>query len=196
MARFRQDLFLMKRIAPQSDEQHQVELVKKGDAAAFERLYRLNVRYLTAICSRYITDDEVVKDILQESFLKIYSSLWKFSYKGEGSLRAWMSKIVLNDTLKYLRDSGKTRFEELTADYQQPSDDVVERIPQEALFDMIRSLPHGYRTVFNLFVIEEKSYREISRLLKIKEGTVASQVHKAKALLAKKITDYERKMDR
>ena len=107
-----------------------------------------------------------------------------------------MSKIVLNDTLKYLRDSGKTRFEELTADYQQPSDDVVERIPQEALFDMIRSLPDGYRTVFNLFVIEEKSYREISRLLKIKEGTVASQVHKAKALLAKKITDYERKMDR
>ena len=186
----------MKRIAPQSDEQHQVELVKKGDTAAFERLYRLNVRHLTAICSRYITDDEVVKDILQESFLKIYSSLWKFSYKGEGSLRAWMSKIVLNDTLKYLRDSGKTRFEELTADYIQPSDDVVERIPQEALFEMIRSLPDGYRTVFNLFVIEEKSYREISRLLKIKEGTVASQVYKAKALLAKKITDYERKMDR
>ena len=102
----------------------------------------------------------------------------------------------IKDTLKYLRDSGKTRFEELTADYQQPSDDVVERIPQEALFEMIRSLPDGYRTVFNLFVIEEKSYREISRLLKIKEGTVASQVYKAKALLAKKITDYERKMDR
>lgn len=178
-------------------ERQFVNSIKSGDATAFEQLYRLNIGYLSAICSRYITDEEAVKDILQGAMLKVYSSIGSFKYKGEGSLRAWMGKIVLNDSLKYLKSKGRILFEDIDDNFQQTtedSEDNIEEIPANVLFDMIRALPDGYRTVFNLFVIEGKSYKEIAKSLKIKEGTVASQIYKAKALLSNKIKEYERQM--
>ena len=72
-------------------------------------VYEAHIGYLTAVCSRYVTDDEDVKDILQESFVKIFRSLGRFRYRGKGSLRAWMTRIVVNDALKFLRDSKRRR---------------------------------------------------------------------------------------
>ena len=66
-------------------------------------LYGQYVGYLTAVCARYIPDDDSVKDILQEAFIKIFQSMDRFSYRGEGSLKAWMTRIVVNDSLKALR---------------------------------------------------------------------------------------------
>ena len=77
--------------------------MQQGDTSAAEPLYRLHVRYLSALCSRYLTDDEDIKDVLQESFLRIFSSIDSFEYRGKGSLRGWMAKITLNETLKFLR---------------------------------------------------------------------------------------------
>ncbi len=187
-------LFSMEKLSSKAEERQLVDSVKSGDAAAFERLYRLNIGFLSALCLRYVADEEAAKDVLQNAMLKIYSSIGSFKYKGDGSLRAWMGKIVLNDSLKYLKSKGRMVFQEIDDDYPQPTEENMEEIPANVLFDMIRSLPVGYRTVFNLFVIEGKSYKDIAKSLNIKEGTVASQIYKAKALLSNKIKEYERQM--
>ena len=173
------------------DERQLSEKLKSGDVSAFEQAYHLYIKYLTAICSRYVTDDDSVKDILQDSLVKIFSSARKFIYKGPGSLKAWMGRIVVNESLKCLRDKGKVEFSALDDSLQEPTEEQMSIIPNEVLFRLIRELPDGYRTVFNMFVIDKMSYKEIARLLKIKEGTVASQVYKAKAMLARKIKSYE-----
>ena len=84
-------------------EQDLVLRVRQQDKTAMKILYGRYAGYLTAVCTRYIPDDDDVKDILQEAFIKIFQSMDKFSWRGEGSLKAWMSRIVVNDSLKALR---------------------------------------------------------------------------------------------
>lgn len=173
-------------------EERLIQRVSDGDAAATEQLYRQYVRYLSAICSRYIGSDEDIKDVLQESFLKIFASIGDFEYRGEGSLRGWMARITLNEALKFLRACNRLN----TVDIDDTNIDIAdsdiksEDIPTEVLHRFISELPDGYRTVFNLYVIEDMSHKDISALLGIKENTSASQLHKAKAMLARRIKQY------
>ncbi len=169
--------------------------IRRGDTSAFRQLYLLYVKYLSAICSRYITDENDRKDILQEAFLKIWSSIGSFSYRGEGSLKAWMSKITVNLSLKHLRDSGKLHYEDIDSLKEDIAESEIDagRVPTDTLMRFIRELPDGYRTVFNLFVVEGLSHKEIAKMLGIKENTSASQLFKAKAMMAEKIRNYEKR---
>ena len=90
-----------------SDEEQMLRKARNGDNVALERLYSQNVRYLTAMCSRYLCNDEDIKDVLQESFIKIFSSLDDFEYRGRGSLKAWMGRITLNETLKHIKANSR-----------------------------------------------------------------------------------------
>lgn len=174
------------------NEEMLLHLIRESNAAAMRTLYCRYVRYLTAVCSRYIAGDEDVKDVLQDAFLKIFSSIGSFKYRGEGSLKAWMTKIVLNEALKFLRQNSRLRFVELKAEAADIPEEapVTEGIPASIIHAMIRELPDGYRTIFNLYIVENKSHREIADLLAIKESTSASQLHRAKAMLAEKIKRY------
>lgn len=177
----------------ETEEERWVRKALRGDAAATEWIYRKYVRYLSALCSRYITSDDDIKDVLQESFLKIFSSLGDFEYRGEGSLKAWMAKITLNETLKFIRGNARLNIVDIDCEAEEVIDESgmeTEDIPTETLHRFIRELPDGYRTVFNLYVIEDKSHKEIASLLGIKENTSASQLHKAKAMLAQRINQY------
>lgn len=180
-------------IATDSEEQL-LRRMQSGDATASRAVYSRYVRYLSAIVSRYITNDEDIKDVLQESFLKIFSAVTKFTYRGDGSLKGWMSKIVLNETLRHIRNSGRLQLTELTPDNIDTADDEpeTEDIPSGVIYNMIRDLPDGYRVVFNLYVIEGKSHKEIAALLNIKENSSASQLHRAKTMLAAKINHYRK----
>lgn len=164
-----------------------------GDNTATEWIYRKHVRYLSALCSRYITEDEDIKDVLQESFIKIFTSLDSFKYRGEGSLKAWMTKITLNETLKFVRNNSRLPIDSIDDKDMNIADGdsmETEDIPTDVLHQFIRELPDGYRTVFNLYVIDDKGHKEIAKLLGIKENTSASQLHKAKSMLAQKIKHY------
>ncbi|MBQ0034243.1 MAG: sigma-70 family RNA polymerase sigma factor [Bacteroidales bacterium] len=182
---------------PKRTEKELLRLINEGDEQARYLLYAQYSRYLSAVCSRYIADDEDLKDVLQESFLKIFRSIGDFGYRGEGSLKAWMSRIVLNESLVWLKQRRHLSFAELDDEAMNLPDAPpdTEGIPAEAIHRMIRALPDGYRTVFNLYVIEEKSHREIAALLGIKESTSASQLHRAKALLAAMITQFRNDND-
>ena len=156
-------------------------------------LYDRYAGFLTAVCSRYIENKEDVKDLMQDSFIRIFSSIGSFEYRGEGSLKAWMSRIVINNTLKYIRDNiqkGMISIDEDIPDVPDEEIPEISEIPPSVIQEMIRRLPGGYRTVFNLFVFERKSHKEIAMLLGIKENSSASQLHRAKALLAGWIREY------
>ncbi len=182
-------------------EQILAERLKNRDRSAMKELYGLYSGYLNALCSRYITDKDDAKDVLQDCFVKIFMSIDSFQYRGKGSLKAWMSRIVVNHALKYLRKS--VRKEALSAQADLTSiPDIPEAqlevadIPEHVIQEMIRRLPDGYRTIFNLFVFEDKTHKEIAALLGIKENSSASQLHRAKAMLAKWITEYRSRYER
>lgn len=177
----------------ETEEERWLRKALDGDNTATEWIYRKHVRYLSALCSRYITEDEDIKDVLQESFIKIFTSLDSFEYRGEGSLKAWMAKITLNETLKFVRNNSRLPIDSIDDKDTNIADGdsmETEDIPTDVLHQFIRELPDGYRTVFNLYVIDDKSHKEIAQLLGIKENTSASQLHKAKSMLAQKIKHY------
>lgn len=180
------------------DERLLVEKIRKGDRNAMSMLYRKYIGSLSSVCHRYLAVDDDAKDVLQDSFLKILMQMDKFSYNGDGSLRAWMTRIVVNRSLNFLRDrsrlnmmlKGNLSSQEVAAD--EPD---VELISPDELHLLIRQLPDGYRTVLNLYVFENYSHREIAQLLGIKESSSSSQLHHAKALLAKKIREFRKEKE-
>lgn len=167
-----------------------LKLVRSGDSSGMRLFYERYVGYLTAVCSRYVVDRSDVKDILQEAFIKIFKGLESFEYRGEGSVRAWASRIVVNDSLKSLKAASRLTFVDDLPDIPEDNAPSFPELPPAVVQEMIKALPDGYRTVFNLFVFEKKSHREIASLLGIKEDSSASQFFRARAMLAKKIKAY------
>ncbi len=144
---------------------------------------------------RYVPEKTDAEDILQDSLIKIFSSMDSFTPKREGSLGAWMRKICVNEALMFLRKRKRLSTMELLPQLpddipQEDDPPPLDGIPPAALQEMIQSLPDGYRTVLNLYVFEKLSHKEISARLGISVGTSASQYSRAKALLAKKIRSY------
>ena len=179
------------------------KLIRKasgGDTSAMRCLYDAHIRYLTAVCSRYIPDDNDVREVLQESFTRILTSLGKFEYRGENSLRAWMTRIVVNEALGFLRRRSKGRTVDLddgeSPDIaQEETDGSLHDVPMSEIMSMIRQLPEGYRTVFNLYVFGDLSQNEIARMLGIEPKSVSSQFSRAKVRLLKMIHDYKKAND-
>lgn len=173
-------------------EKELVKLVGNGDPRGQRELYLRYAGNLTAVASRYLGDPDQVKDVLQDAFIRIFERFGSFRYKGEGSLRAWMSKVVANASLQVLRRNGRLLPVGELPDALPDDEPDVDSVPMEVLQSMISRLPDGYRTVFNLFVFEQLKHNEIAALLGIKENSSASQFLRAKALLAKEIKAYRK----
>lgn len=149
-----------------------------------------------AICLRYVSDRESAQDVLHDGFIRIFQSFQQFHYQGVGSLKAWMSRIMVNEALGFLRKKNQQVQQEVLMDEipDREEDESTEDIPQSVLMRLIRELPDGYRTVFNLYVFEEKSHKEIGTLLGITERTSSSQFYRAKTLLLQKIKEYRKSL--
>lgn len=176
------------------EERRLAERCANGERPACRELYDSFAGRLLALSARYTGSREAAEDVLQDSFIKIFSSIGSFRYRGEGSLYAWLQRIVVNRSVDWLRErkrSGTLSLEEArTASDTDIGHSDVEAIPEDVLAGMIESLPDGYRTVFNLFAIDGYSHREIGRMLGIKEKSSSSQYFRARALLADKIKEY------
>lgn len=176
-------------------EEELAERCKQGDNKARKQLYEQYAGQLMAVCLRYSGDRDLAQDILHDGFLKAFRSFHQFAYKGEGSLRAWLTRIMINGALETLRKQNLMNEQPIdeVADDRPDEEEDMERIPQTVLMQFIQELPAGYRAVFNLYVLEEKSHKEIADILGITEHTSSSQFFRAKKLLMKKISDYIRK---
>ena len=169
--------------------------IRRGESAAMRDFYALYSGRLSAVCLRYVGNADDAQDVMQDAMLSVISHIDSFSYRGEGSLLAWVMRIVVTKSLAFLRSRSRLCAVSLDNDAERladTSDDTPEvvDIPSEELQTMIRQLPDGYRTVFNLYVMEGKSHKEIALLLGIKECSSASQLHRAKAILARGIREY------
>ena len=170
-----------------------VDMFDRGNTSAMSALYSEYSGWLTAKVSRYIPDEDDLKDVLQEGFIKIFTRISTFEYRGKGSLKAWLGKIMTNEALQFLR--GKNGNIVNTADSlpDYPDEDPdVDNLNAEELQQIIKRLPQGYRAVLDLYVVEGKSHKEIAAMLGIKPDTSASQLHKAKNALANMINEYKK----
>ena len=175
-----------------NEEQRLVKRLQEGDKTAAREFYTRYGGSLAGVCVRYIADEEDVKDVIQNALVHIFSHITDFKYRGNGSLEAWVVRIAVNESLKFLRT--KDQHELLQPDYDiiDDSDDDLSvcDIPPDILRKMLNRLPIGYRTVLSLYVFEDKSHQEIARLLGIKKDSSASQLLRAKSLLAQMIRKY------
>ena len=179
----------------QMEEQILAERCRMGDNTARKELYDRFAGRLLAICMRYVGDRDTAADLMHDAFLKIFGAFDRFTFRGPGSLRAWIERITVNVALEWLRNRNRLGTLELDEGraanrIAEPDPAEVARIPQELLMRFVAELPDGYRAVFNLYCIEERSHREIAELLGINEKSSSSQLSRARTLLARRIKDY------
>lgn len=153
---------------------------KKAQKILFERMYAPMFR----VCMRYLSQHADAEDCLMLGFMKVFKNLGSFQYNGENSLAVWMRKIMVNEALMLIRQKRNLMFvvEENTIDVPMQAE-IINSMDAEELNYHIMKLPTGYRTVFNLNVIEGYDHKEIASLLKISEVTSRTQLAKAKSKL-------------
>lgn len=165
----------------------------QNSAAMQKMLYDKYAAKMYGIAVRYAHDPEDAKDILQDGFVKVFQNLSKF--KGTGAFEGWMRRIFVNTAIEHYRKKNNTY--EIQESHEEQINDrevtALDKLAAVEILNMVKSLPNGYRTVFNLFAIEGYSHKEIADLLNISEGTSKSQYARAKALLQEKIKNHEKK---
>ena len=172
------------------DEASLVKCCKDNNPAAQKALYDKYVEPMMIVCLRYVADREDAREALMDAFLNFFKHIGGFTYLGEGSVKAWLKKIVVNQCLMHLRKRKViyTTGKELEQyDNSDGSENALDYLNAKEIMNMIQTLPDGYRTVFNLYFFEGMNHNEISGLLGISEGTSKSQLHRGRALLKEKI---------
>lgn len=175
------------------DEKELVEKCKRKDKTAYQKLYEAYAPHMKGICLRYTGDEMLAEDVLHDGFVKIFVSIGSFQYRGEGSLKAWMSKVFCNESLAFIKRTLQIPTSSLdTIDVAEETDDTSSwnEIPQSVLMQFITTLTLNYRTVFNMYVFEDMSHKEISKELGITEEASRARLSRAKSILIKKIQNY------
>ena len=169
-------------------EQTLIDLCKKGDRKAQRAIYDKLAPRMFPLCLRYVCDRNLAEDLLQDGFVTLFSKIG--SYKGNGSFDGWARKIFVTTALMYLRRNDAIRQSddiEYARHLSSESSDQLQDIGYKELMKLIASLPTGFRTVFNLNVIEGYSHKEIGDMLGISEVTSRTQLSRARVILQDKI---------
>lgn len=167
-----------------------IQKCSENDTRAQSELYQLFSSKLFSICLKYSRNHEEAEDNLQDSFLTIFEKIGQF--KKTGSFEGWMKRITINTALqRYRADKGVLNLvnEDIEVDEEVLIDD--ETIPVDYLLKIIQELPDRYRLVFNLYVLDDYSHLDISKMLNITIGTSKSNLSRAKQLLKERIEEYK-----
>ena len=163
-----------------------IEACVKGDRLAQRKMYDLFADRMYMVCLRYTKSQQEAEDVLQDSFIKVFKHLK--GYRGESRLDYWIKRIVVNTALNSQRKKlymyPMVDIEEVKNEFNESK--VLSNFRLEELLSMIRELPTGCQTVFNLFAIEGYSHKEIAEMLDVSEGTSKSQFARARKLLIEK----------
>ena len=174
--------------------QQLIDECKKGNRLAQKELYDKYARKMMGVCLRYVSDRETARDLLQDGFVKVFTSL--DTYTGSGVFDAWIRKIFVNGALEYLRRGDVLReasdWDSIAEPVESFSVSAVSELSAADLMKLIQELPAGFRAVFNLFAIEGYSHREIAEMMNITESTSRSQYTRARQLLQKRVKELFR----
>lgn len=173
-------------VASTYSESELVEGCKRGNPTYQRALYQRYYKLMYAVCLRYTDSRDDAEDILQEGFVKVFKNLG--SFQGKGSFEGWIRRIMVHTSIEHYRRNSRYFMVDVNTAYDLETDsDVIGSMGREEILALIRSLPVGYRTVFNLYAIEGYSHQEIGDTLGISEGTSKSQLSRAKKILQEKI---------
>jgi len=167
----------------------------EGNRRMQEELYRRFSPRMYAVCLRYAGNTEEAEDILQEGFVKVFKKL--DSFRSEGSFEGWIRRIFVNTAIEHFRRKRYlmpvTEKEENTIEGKYLS--ILDDLAARDIMALVQELSPGYRTVFNMYVVEGYTHKEIADMLGISEGTSKSQLSRAKVILqemVKKFIDQHR----
>ncbi|HEX6193580.1 MAG TPA: sigma-70 family RNA polymerase sigma factor [Chitinophagaceae bacterium] len=162
----------------------------EGNRRMQEELYRRFSPRMYAVCLRYAGNAEEAEDILQEGFIKIFKKL--DSFRGEGSFEGWIRRIFVNTAIEHFRRKRYlqpvTEKEENTIEGKSLS--ALDGLAEKDILALVRQLSPGYRTVFNMYVVEGYTHKEIGDMLGISEGTSKSQLSRAKVILQDMVRQF------
>jgi RNA polymerase sigma factor (sigma-70 family) len=160
-----------------------------GDRKMQETLYHRFSPKMYAVCLRYSNSSDDARDLLQEGFIKVFKNLEKF--RGDGSFEGWVRRIFVNTSIEYFRRA--TTMQSVTETHENTFEDkewnAFDNLAEKDIFNMIRDLSPGYKQVFNMYVVEGYSHKEIGDLLGISEGTSKSQLARAKMILQRMVKE-------
>lgn len=169
-----------------------IDLCAKQNSKAQRQLYDRLSPKMMVVCRRYVADVSEAETVLVTAFLKVFNKINQFS--GTGNFEGWVRRIMVNESLLYLRKNKSMYLEVdieeavIEPDYGQ-ADYLFE---ERELLEMINNLPVGYRTVFNLYAIEGYSHKEIGNQMGINENTSKSQLSRARSLLKNEVLRREK----
>ena len=164
----------------------------QGDRKAQRKLYEQLAPKMFPVCLRYMNNREMAEDVMQDGFVTLFSKL--DSYSGTGSFEGWARKIFVNTALMQLRRNDVLKESDNLDDawdIGSPDPSAIQEIGHKELLELIAELPSGFRTVFNMYVIEGYSHKEIADELGISENTSRSQLQRARVILQKKILEKQ-----
>ena len=164
------------------------KLIKKcklKDNKAQSEIYQLYAGKLFALCLKYSKNYQEAQDNLQNGFITIFDKIEQYNFKG--SFEGWLKRIVINTTLQTYREKNVLNLitEEIPEEVEIEIDE--DQVSLELLLKLIQELPNRYRLVFNLYVLDEYSHRDIAKMLSISEGTSKSNLSRARGILRDKI---------
>lgn len=157
-----------------------------GDRRSQKELYDKYSGKMYAVCMRYMGNADDAQDILQDGFIKVFKNLDKF--RGEGSFEGWMRRIMANTAIEQLRKKKlnfSTSDKEEQLEYKSPG--AVDNLSEKDLLKIVSELSPGYRTVFNMYVVEGYGHKDIADIMGISEGTSKSQLARARMILQEKV---------
>lgn len=168
-----------------------IQRCKKQDIKAQEQLYRLYSRTLFAVSLKYSANRQQAEDNLQDAFMMIFKKIGQ--YKDSGSFEGWLKRIVINTALQKYRKQAV--FEIIREDQiREPEIEIDEdAVSVDYLLSLIHQLPQRYRQVFNLYVLDGFSHREVAQMLNISLGTSKSNLSRARIILRNKLETSQQK---
>ena len=167
-----------------------IEGCMKGNRQMQYELYERFSSKMFGVCLRYAANTEEAEDILQEGFIKIFKKMG--SYRGDGSFEGWIRRIFVNTAIEQFRK--KTYLQPITEQEEGTIEgkyiSVLDHLAEKDIIQLIQKLSPGYRTVFNMYVIEGYTHKQIAEALGISEGTSKSQLSRAKLILQDLVKSY------
>lgn len=162
----------------------------RGDKAAFDWIYANYAKGMYAICLRYTRNQDEAADILQEAFIKVYEK--RSLFNPEFEIGPWVKRIVINQAINHYRSNRRFDLVEDDGFFEEPEELVeIEDLQnvKEALIAVLRDLPEGYRTVFNMYVIDNLTHQEIAEYLGVSVNTSKTQLLKARKMIRQKLEE-------
>lgn len=162
----------------------------QGDRKMQHALYQRFAPKMYGVCLRYAANAAEAEDILQEGFIKVFNKL--SSFRREGSFEGWVRRIFVNTAIEHFRKKSYLQpiTEREESSYEAKNLSVLDSLAEKDIIGLVQQLSPGYRTVFNLYVIEGYTHREIAEQLGISEGTSKSQLSRAKLILQDMVQTY------